>query len=103
MNSHISLSVSVKELKKDEFFRAEELWLGYHQQKADPKTDRVFGVSAKNTLVAAARCRQHSNGLEVDAVYVPDDFRGRGYARMVVKALVDNCGNEPLYSIRHST
>jgi nucleotide-binding universal stress UspA family protein/predicted GNAT family acetyltransferase len=97
VNPHISLSVSVKELQKNEFFRAEDLWLGYHQQKADPETDRVFGVFAENTLVAAARCRRHPDGLEVDAVYVPDDFRGRGYARMVVKALVDNCGNEPLF------
>ena len=86
-----------KELLKDDFSRAEELWLGYHQQKADPSTDRVFGVFAENTLVAAARCKRHSDGLEVDAVYTPDDYRGRGYARMVVKALVDACGNEPLY------
>jgi nucleotide-binding universal stress UspA family protein/predicted GNAT family acetyltransferase len=97
VNPHISLSVVVKELKPDEFFRAEELWLGYHQQKADPSTDRVFGVYAENTLVAAARCRRHKDGLEVDAVYVPDDFRGRGYARMVMKALVEACGNEPLF------
>jgi nucleotide-binding universal stress UspA family protein/GNAT superfamily N-acetyltransferase len=101
VNPHISLSVVAKELRKDEFSRAEELWLGYHQQKADPSTDRVFGVFAEDTLVAAARCRRHPDGLEVDAVYTPDDFRGRGYARMVMKALVDTCGNEPLYM--HST
>jgi len=97
VNPHISLSVVAKELLKDDFSHAEELWLGYHQQKADPSTDRVFGVFAENTLVAAARCKRHSDGLEVDAVYTPDDYRGRGYARMVVKALVDACGNEPLY------
>jgi nucleotide-binding universal stress UspA family protein/predicted GNAT family acetyltransferase len=97
VNPHISLSILVKELHKDEFTRAEEIWFGYHHQKADPSSDRVFGVFAENTLVAAARCRRHPDGLEVDAVYVPDDFRGRGYARMVAKALVDNCGNEPLY------
>jgi GNAT superfamily N-acetyltransferase len=97
VNPHISLNVLVKELRKDEFFLAEDLWLGYHQQKADPSTDRVFGVFAEKTPVAAARCKRHPDGLEVDAVYVPEDFRGRGYARMAVKALVDNCGNEPLF------
>ncbi len=97
VNANVSLSISAKELTKDEFSRAEVLWLGYHQQRADPETDRVFGVFAENTLVAAARCRRHTDGLEVDAVYVPDDFRGRGYARMVMKALVDSCDSEPLY------
>lgn len=101
VNPHISLNVVARELSKDEFSRAEELWLAYHQQKADPSTDRVFGVFTENTLVAAARCRRHPDGLEVDAVFTPDDYRGRGYARMVVKALVDACGDEPLYM--HST
>jgi nucleotide-binding universal stress UspA family protein/predicted GNAT family acetyltransferase len=97
VNPHISLNVLIKELAPQEFSLAEQIWLRYHQQKADPATDRVFGVFIENTLVAAARCRQHPDGLEVDAVFVPDDFRGRGYARMVVRALIDACGGEPLY------
>ena len=97
VNPPISLNVLVKELEKREFPLAEEVWLGYHQQKADPSLDRVFGVFAENTLVAAARCRRHPDGLEVDAVYTPELYRGKGYARMVVQALVDTCGNEPLY------
>jgi nucleotide-binding universal stress UspA family protein/predicted GNAT family acetyltransferase len=101
VNPYISLNVVVQELAPREFVLAEEIWLGYHQQKADPSTDRVFGVFIENTLVAAARCRRHSDGLEVDAVYTPDQYRGRGYARMVVRKLVDSCGNEPLYM--HST
>lgn len=101
VNPHISLSVLVKELEAREFPLAEQVWLGYHQQKADPTTDRVFGVFIEGTLVAAARCRRHPDGLEVDAVYTPDQYRGRGYARRVVRALVDACGNEPLYM--HST
>jgi nucleotide-binding universal stress UspA family protein/predicted GNAT family acetyltransferase len=101
VNPHISLSVLVKELKAGEFSLAEQVWLGYHQQKADPSTDRVFGVFIEGTLVAAARCRRHPDGLEVDAVYTPDQYRGRGYARKVVRELVEACGNEPLYM--HST
>jgi nucleotide-binding universal stress UspA family protein len=101
VNPHISLSVLVKELEAREFPLAEQVWLGYHQQKADPTTDRVFGVFIEGTLVAAARCRRHPDGLEVDAVYTPDQYRGRGYARRVVRALVDACGIEPLYM--HST
>jgi len=101
VNPHISLSVLVKELEAGEFPLAEQVWLGYHQQKADPFTDRVFGVFIEGTLVAAARCRRHPDGLEVDAVYTPDQYRGRGYARKAVRELVEACGNEPLYM--HST
>jgi nucleotide-binding universal stress UspA family protein/predicted GNAT family acetyltransferase len=101
VNPHISLNVQVKELESGEFPQAEQVWLSYHQQNADPSRDRVFGVFVEGTLVAAARCRRHPDGLEVDAVYTPDQYRGRGYARMVVRELVDACGNEPLYM--HST
>ena len=96
VNHPVSLNVRVKELEVTEFSLAEQLWLGYHQQKADPSFDRVFGVFIEDTLVAAARCRRHPDGLEVDAVYTPDEYRGRGYARIVVRALVDACGHEPL-------
>jgi GNAT superfamily N-acetyltransferase len=51
--------------------------------------------------VAVARCRRHPDGVEVDGVYVRDEFRDRGYARKAVRALVDACGTEPLYM--HST
>jgi nucleotide-binding universal stress UspA family protein/predicted GNAT family acetyltransferase len=101
VNPHISLNVLAKELAAREFPLAEEVWLSYHQQKADPSRDRVFGVFIEGTLVALARCRRHPDGLEIDAVYTPDQYRGRGYARNVVRKLVDACGNEPLYM--HST
>jgi len=101
LSPHISLTISVRELIKDEFALAEEIWMTYHQQKVDPKTDRVFGVFVEGGLAAVARCRRHPDGLEVDGVYVPDDYRDRGYARKAVQALVDACGSEPLYM--HST
>jgi nucleotide-binding universal stress UspA family protein len=97
VNPHISLNVLVKELGAPDFPLAEQVWLGYHQQKANPSSDRVFSVFIEDTLVAAARCRRHPDGLEVDAVFVPDQYRGRGYARMAVRELVNACGNEPLY------
>lgn len=101
VSPHISLAVSVRELAKDEFALAEEVWLTYHQQKTDPETDRIFGVFVEGELAAVARCRRHPDGLEVDGVYVPDDYRDRGYARKAVQSLVDACGDEPLYM--HST
>lgn len=101
VNPHISLNVLVKELEAGEYPQAEQVWLSYHQQKADPSRDRVFGVFIEGTLVTAARCRRHPDGLEVDAVFTPDQYRGRGYARMAVRELVDACGNELLYM--HST
>jgi len=101
VSPHISLAVTTRELTRAEFALAEEVWLTYHQQKADPQTDRIFGVFIEGGLAAVARCRRHPDGLEVDGVYVPEDYRDRGYARKAVQALVDACGNEPLYM--HST
>jgi Universal stress protein UspA and related nucleotide-binding proteins len=101
LSPHISLTIHTRELRGEEFGLAEEVWRTYHQQKGDPVTDRIFGVFVEGVLVAVARCRQHPDGREVDGVYVLSDYRDRGYARMAVQALVDACGNEPLYM--HST
>ena len=101
LSPHISLTVIVKELMKAEFRLAEQVWMSYHQQKVDPDTDRIFGVFVEGALAAIARCRRHPDGLEVDGVYVPDDYRDRGYARKAVQVLIDACGSEPLYM--HST
>ena len=101
LSPHISLTVIVKELMKAEFRLAEQVWMSYHQQKVDPDTDRIFGVFVEGALAAVARCRRHPDGLEVDGVYVPDDYRDRGYARKAVQVLIDACGSEPLYM--HST
>ncbi|HNI41324.1 MAG TPA: GNAT family N-acetyltransferase [Methanoregulaceae archaeon] len=97
----MTLDVSVRELEKDEFPLAEKVWAHYHQQKADSRTDRIFGVFVEGMLVAIARCKRHPDGLEVDGVFTLDDFRGRGYARDVMQPLVSACGNEILYM--HST
>jgi nucleotide-binding universal stress UspA family protein/GNAT superfamily N-acetyltransferase len=97
LNPHVSLSVSARELGPGEFYLAEQVWTGYHQQKGDPGIDRIFGVFVEGTLAAVARCRTHPDGLEVDGVFVPVDYRGRGYARSAVQALIDACGKETLF------
>jgi hypothetical protein len=71
VSPHISLNVSARELAKSEFALAEAVWMTYHQQKADPETDRIFGVFVEGELAAVARCRRHPDGLEVDGVFVP--------------------------------
>lgn len=101
LSPHISLTVIVRELTKSEFWLAEQVWATYHQQKGDPGSDRIFGVFVEGALAAVARCRRHPDGLEVDGVYVPDDYRDRGYARKAMQELVDACGTEPLFM--HST
>ncbi|NYT07280.1 MAG: GNAT family N-acetyltransferase [Methanomicrobiales archaeon] len=97
----IRLEVVARELDRDEFPGAEEIWRQYHQQTADPGRDRVFGVLVEGILVTVARCRRHPGGLEVDGVFTLDEFRERGYAREVMEELVSACGREPLYM--HST
>lgn len=97
----IQLEVVSRELEPDEFPVAELVWTKYHQQKADPATDRLFGVFVEDTLVCVARCRRHPGGCEVDGVFTLEEFRGRGYAKEVMEVLVAACGREPLYM--HST
>ena len=98
---HISLNVRAREITREEYPLAKSVWQGYHQQTVDPGADRVFGTFVEGKLAALARCKRHPDGLELDGVFVPDEFRGGGYARKAVQALVDACGNEPLFM--HST
>jgi len=93
----IHLAVEARELRRDEFALAEEVWTDYHQLKADPEMDRIFGVFADDTLVSVARCRRHPDGYEVDGVFTPVRFRGKGYARKAMDALVEACQHDTLY------
>jgi len=101
LSPDIVLEVRARELGPDEFHLAEEVWLHYRQQTADPETDRIFGVFVESILAGVARCKQHADGLEVDGVFVLPEFRNRGYAREAMQALLDACGHETLYM--HST
>ncbi|MGC9434743.1 MAG: GNAT family N-acetyltransferase [Methanomicrobiales archaeon] len=93
--------IDIRALTPDEYPLAEKLWEHYHQQTVDPGRDRVFGVFVEDRLTSVARCRRHPDGLEVDAVYTPERYRGKGHARRAVAALVEECGDEPLFM--HST
>ncbi|MDD4256017.1 MAG: GNAT family N-acetyltransferase, partial [Methanofollis sp.] len=97
----LDLDIAVREIDAREFPLVDEVWTHYHRQTADPATDRIFGLHVEGTLASVARCRRHPNGLEVDGVFTPPEFRGRGYAKRVVEALVSACGGEDLYM--HST
>ena len=92
-------AVTVRELTPAEMVRAEkELWIHYHQQKADRVHDRLFAVFSGQRIIGVARCSRHEDGLEVDAVYVLDEYRLRGFARSVMVLLIEECGrNETLY------
>lgn len=99
VQAHIPGPVTVRELTLAEMVRAErELWIHYHQQKADRKNDRLFAAFAGTRLIGVARCSRHPDGLEVDAVYVLDEYRLKGYARSVMQLLIEECGrSETLY------
>jgi GNAT superfamily N-acetyltransferase len=92
-------AVEVRELTPAEMVRAEkELWIHYHQQKADREHDRLFAVFVGTRIIGVARCARHEDGLEVDAVYVLDEYRLRGFARSVMSLLIEECGrNETLF------
>ena len=95
------MAIVARELSKDEFPLAEKVWYYYHQQKADPTADRIFGVFFNETLVGVARCKRHKDGLEVDGVFVLEEHRGFGYAGLAIRELIKGCGQEVLYM--HST
>jgi nucleotide-binding universal stress UspA family protein/N-acetylglutamate synthase-like GNAT family acetyltransferase len=93
--------VVTRELAAGEFHIAEEIWFHYHQQKTDAVTDRLFVTFVDGVPAGVARCRRHPDGLEVDGVFVLEEFRNRGYARRLMEILVQACGGEILFM--HST
>ena len=92
-------AVDVRELSSVEMARAErELWVHYGGLKANRKTDRIFAVFTGTKIIGVARCSRHHDGLEVDAVYVLEEFRFRGFAWSVMQLLLEECGkHETLY------
>jgi len=46
---------TTRELTPAEFPLAEQAWTHYRGQKADPKTERIWGVFDNGTLAATAR------------------------------------------------
>lgn len=87
----------VKELVSVEFPLAESLWIDYHETKGNPSSDRIFGAFSGSELVSVARCKRHPDGFEVDGVFTPDRFRGKGYANAAVWGLIEACGGNTLY------
>jgi N-acetylglutamate synthase-like GNAT family acetyltransferase len=95
------MAEDVRELKPEEFSRAEQVWERYRGQKADPVSERIFGVFLDGDLVATARYTKHPDGAEMDCVFTLDEYRGRGYARDAVEKLIEECGREKIHI--HST
>ena len=95
------MTTIIRELSPAEFPLAEKVWEQYRGQKANPATERIFGVFEDGKLAATARFTRHSDGNEMDCVFSLDEYRGKGHARKVVQVLVDTCGSERIYI--HST
>ncbi|MEI6840970.1 MAG: ATP-binding protein [Methanomicrobiales archaeon] len=89
--------IPVKELLSDEFHLAESLWTDYHGTKGNPEIDRIFAAYHENFPVSLARCRRHTDGYELDAVFTPEPMRGHGFAKAAVSGLVEACGKNTLY------
>ncbi|NLA99827.1 MAG: GNAT family N-acetyltransferase [Methanomicrobiales archaeon] len=89
--------LEVRELRSAEFPRADEVWRDYRGMTGDPARDRIFATLLAGQIVSLARCRRHPEGLEVDGIFTPDNFRKRGYAHRTLAALVMACHNDDLY------
>ncbi|PKL68494.1 MAG: GCN5 family acetyltransferase [Methanomicrobiales archaeon HGW-Methanomicrobiales-1] len=97
MFTAIQLEINTRELAPSEFYLAEKIWFDYHQTKSDPEHDRIFAVFIEDTPVSVARCKRHDDGYEVDGIFTWDEFRGNGYARNAIEALIRECGASTLY------
>ena len=99
IHQHPARGVTVRELPEQEMHRAEEeLWIHDRRQQADRSADRLFAAFSGTKLVGVARCSRHPDGLVVDGVYVLEEFRHQGFARLVMKRLIEECGqHETLY------
>jgi nucleotide-binding universal stress UspA family protein len=97
MFTAIQLEINTRELATSEFYLAEKIWFDYHQTKSDPEHDRIFAVFIEDTPVSIARCKRHKDGYEVDGIFTWDEFRGNGYARNAIEALIRECGTSVLY------
>ena len=95
------MATEVRELKREDFYLAEKLWEQYRSQKANPVHERIFGVFSDGGLAATARYTRHPDGIEMDCVFVPEQYRGKGYARDAVQELIRVCGTESIHI--HST
>jgi GNAT superfamily N-acetyltransferase len=95
--TRIQLEIHARELAMSEFYLAEKIWFDYHQTKSDPEHDRIFAVFVENTPVSVARCKRHTDGYEVDGIFTWEEFRGNGYARNALDALIRECGNSVLF------
>jgi N-acetylglutamate synthase-like GNAT family acetyltransferase len=95
------MATETRELQQGEFYLAENLWELYHGQKANPVHEKIFGVFVDGNLAASARYVKHTEGVEMDCVFVPEPEDGKGYARDAVEELIKHCGAEPVYI--HST
>jgi len=93
----------VRELTADEFSAADTVWFDYHETKGDPAVDRIFAVILDTGIVSLARCRRHPDGMDVDGIFTPAEYRLKGYSRQAVSALVEACHNDDLYmhAVRH--
>jgi len=93
----------VRELTAGEFVLADKIWFEYHETTGDPALDRIFAVIGDSGIVSLARCRRHTDGMEVDGIFTPVEHRGKGYSHRAVSALVEACHNDDLsmHAVRH--
>ncbi|WP_342452279.1 N-acetyltransferase [Methanolinea mesophila] len=57
----------------------------------------MFAAFSDNRVVSVARCKRHTDGMELDGVFTPDELRGHGYANAAVWGLVEACGHDTMY------
>jgi ribosomal protein S18 acetylase RimI-like enzyme len=60
----------------------------------------MFAAFNGSRLVAVARCVRHTDGLELDGIYILEDVRRKGFVRGITALLIDALGKQDVLYVR---
>jgi len=94
-------AVEVRELRSSEIGRIrQELSLRFRAMDTDPSTTCMFAAFNGSRLIAVARCVRHTEGLELDGIYILEDVRRKGFVRGITALLIDALGKKDVLYVR---
>ena len=83
---------------EQQVFQAEQDFYAYLREVFFPTDGAVYYVwSEKGQYVSALRLEPYQDGLLLEALETAPEFRGRGYAKKLIRAVLDTADFEKIY------